>query len=633
MLILSKLKQIMDFMVFIAYNLKLETYLLRDQFCQSPDEVPPSVQDLESLPSVMKEDSSDIPIETQLQDMIKAYSFTKLSASPQVSFHAPYLIQRKLDKEKSGQVGLGRRKSMDLAKSDTILPPENPKPDFTMLPQSDEDGEIIVSAIDANRAFLTTGSKDRADVDYLLDKSRRFLDPYVHQNIAILYSSVCKSMTEPCQPPELQLIEYYRDSDLTLGQYIEDACFNSSMSCSVKGCEKPILLHTRIYTHGNGKMLVTMEEQPCPLEGMEDVILMRSTCHVCGESTPIVPIAPETWKYSFGKYLELTFYQTALSCRADICPHAVTRDHTRFFHWKNLEIEIEHSEIVLFEVLVPPMLLDMKPEVFVKIRQADEDIIRLQITAYFDSVLDRIKHFSLDIVPATRLMQAKEMTAEMTKRCGSEKKFFLQLLQQTCVSAHQTDFIALNTVTKALLDKVASWDAEFNSFARNILQQESRDIRRMTAVQLKKMFTDRDAPEVKPIVALPSELARLELEAEQDATESVDSFLPVLGGSPMLSEVHLHGSPLDIPSYSRNRRHSVMLLRDTMHLENHIHVPRFGTSPTLETPVATISRLEASVLEIQETAPDESLKHPDTPTVTASESQLDIAGEGTQIIR
>ena len=97
-MILSKLKQIVDFMVFIVYNLKLESYLLRDQFYQIPDEEQLPAQDLENLPSVVKQESSDVPIETQLQNMIKAYSVTKLSASPQVTFDAPYLILRKLEK-------------------------------------------------------------------------------------------------------------------------------------------------------------------------------------------------------------------------------------------------------------------------------------------------------------------------------------------------------------------------------------------------------------------------------------------------------------------------------------------------------------------------------------------------------
>jgi 1-phosphatidylinositol-3-phosphate 5-kinase len=35
---------------------------------------------------------------------------------------------------------------------------------------------------------------------------------------------------------------------------------------------------------------------------------MWSWCKICNALTPVTEMGEETWKYSFGKYLELSFY-------------------------------------------------------------------------------------------------------------------------------------------------------------------------------------------------------------------------------------------------------------------------------------------------------------------------------------
>ena len=590
--ILQQIKEILDFMVFVVYSLKLETCLFRDQFSLiSPAILSDSFSSFHSYELNLTAPNSsnsnansnntntsknEITVQSQLQSLVESYSNTILSCSPHIQFPAPYLVLRKLKEEKLG--GNSQKKILS-DESKQVLHENYKFPTHA----TEDDGEIIVSsAIEPSRPLLSTIEKNRADIEYLVDKANKFLNPFVHQNIVVLYSIVCKKAHEPCLASELQLIEYYSDSDLTLGQFIEDLCLNHQSHCLAKGCEIPLGQHCKVYTHGSGRILFTLTEMNCKTKGMEDVILMWSQCKVCHASTPTVPISEESWKYSFGKYLELSFYQPHLVCRADLCPHTISQCHLRFFGWKNLLVTIEYFPIDLFEVSVPSMRLECKSELFIKARQSDANEIRQHITAYFDSILERIKHFSFDILSASKVQICKDIMSEMNKRCNMEKKYLLQYLQQTCVSTDPTDSISLNAVTIALLDKVTAWDNEFNTFVRQHVHPDSRDIRRMTTSQIKRMFVDKDLSDTKSISSSTNvgnePVASLDVEMDvQDSCHVLDPFTLQLGSSPT-TELSLKPSLLDNSVY---HCHSREVDHSSSNSNGLVLLPLLGSSPTL----------------------------------------------------
>ena len=432
--------------------------------------------------------------------------------------------------------------------------------------------ELIISAIDSTRpiSFSSSLEKERADIEYISEKAKLSLDPMAHQNIIVMYSSACSKCAEPCHPPELQLIEYYLESDVTLGQYLEDLCFNENTTCSYKGCEHEQICHTRNYIHEGGGIKVSVKEMFCPNPGMEEIMLMWSACKLCQQSTPILPISDNTWKFSFGKYLELSYYLPNMACRADICPHIITRDHIRQFSWKNMLISIEYIPIQIFEISVPQLDLGIKSEAFVKLRQQDAESVRLQITAYFDSIAERIKKFTYEILPLSKLQTAKEAMNDFSKKCVIEKKFLLQLLQQTCVSTPPTDFIAINNVKKVLVEKTSEWDSDFNSFVRNYVQPETRDFRKITSVQLKKIFdvgkTDREPDDIQSFG---------------------ENNYPLLGSSPKeIGSLHLNSLRYATFFSCKQMRLSIEFMGTIKKLENLIHLPVFGMSPTNETKIS-----------------------------------------------
>jgi 1-phosphatidylinositol-3-phosphate 5-kinase len=68
-----------------------------------------------------------------------------------------------------------------------------------------------------------------------------------------------------------------------------------------------------------------------------DDIIIWNHCKICQKNvTPLYPLSESAYQYSFGKFLETTFYNHQLECRIGDCKHSVHRDHIRCFGYKNI---------------------------------------------------------------------------------------------------------------------------------------------------------------------------------------------------------------------------------------------------------------------------------------------------------
>ncbi|KAI8823387.1 uncharacterized protein EV422DRAFT_611449 [Fimicolochytrium jonesii] len=558
---LAKIKQIADLMAFVVYNLKLETFLFRDQFAMEPptDSEPVDKFLLEGLP----DSAGAVPAvkktadATPLSKAIRPYEEIILSASPHVKFPLPYLLMR-LKEEEQRMLLSNKKQVADKAKQE-------------LAKEGDADNEVreyIRTILDQSSGWLSS-IETRAGINNLLENSSS-LSPFGHQSITVLYSNVCAATSVPCQAPEQHLIEYYRGTDMTLGQYLEELCCNAEYLCPAKLCDRKMLMHFRSYAHGQGRVNVVIEEFASPMQGMEDVILMWSFCKLCNQVTPVVPMSEEAWKYSFGKYLELAYYHAKLGCRADMCPHDIFRDHIRYFALKNLAVRFEYEMIDLLEVVVPPKRLRFVPEIPARLRQQDYELLNEQIVNYYDSLSERIKTFTFDLVPQAKAQSAKDAISDMGKKASSEKKYILQLLQQTLITSAATDTLAFNGTLRVLQEKVVQWDLDFAAFVRRFLQTDTKEIRRSTAAQLKRMFVDGTGVQRSGLAGLPEDTGALAIEMGLNPSSLVLSF-PELGKSPSQSTTPSFGRMMQTrfpdtspgsPQSRINRRMSMKLMKD-----------------------------------------------------------------------
>ncbi|KAI8054171.1 uncharacterized protein B0P05DRAFT_591564 [Gilbertella persicaria] len=541
---LRVIKRLIDFMVFVVNNLKLETSLLLDSFAKNRGSIEVdtgskklpdiSIEDSGTITTSLHEEEDNEPANSHyINGLINLYKNTILSVSQSVNFSPPYLLlvlketedklalihEQKRRKSVSGSSIITNStvvngKEMVLSTSPTKSTFDKQSIDHYHFQRMDND-----ALMDAEYELLTKNQQISRAWDAYIGENPESISPFYHQNIVVLYSSVCTVTTVPCQGPEIRVFSFYRfPSDKTLGQYIMDLCNDAQESCSSFMCDHAMIQHYRSYAHGNARVNVMIERFPCPLPGMSDKLLMWSYCRECNKPTPVLPMSENTWNYSFGKFLEIFFYQKGVHCRADICPHDITQNHVRYFGYMDLTVRFQYDSIDLLEVAVPPMKLFIHSQIQRDMKEAELKSLRLKINKFYQSIIERNKAFPFDLVDPHKLEACKAELQDMSLEAQGEKKDALQLVQNVYATSDPHDTLTINVVRRNLFQVVAHWDAIYTDFVQYYLQPE-RELKKITTNQLRKMFpTD---------IADTSNLNNMGNERTKRATEVTD--LPLLG--------------------------------------------------------------------------------------------------------
>ncbi|KAJ5171991.1 hypothetical protein N7492_004584 [Penicillium capsulatum] len=562
--VLGKVKRITEFMVYVVYNLRLETNLMRDQFVKLPtssfDEQkteacdgekkssPPNVEDETEKGSIVPRSSQtsnddktnvdsdgkalvlneaievpdDVPMATYGEDMLHDHKTKILSASPFVMFETPYLLMRTREMERR-LAYLKRLRDQDDSIEQSTEDKSKPQK-FTlitpeMVHESPHDApskvkEVLRAAHDAeyDRVLYHYHTQKRQWEAYVSGNSTMF-DPYAHQNIVVLYSLVCTTTSVPCSGPDTFVLEFYNEHgddesifepDCTLGQYVEDLCHTAASICTANGCEKHMFEHHRQYVHGDAQLSFLLQPYPSKLRGLQDRVLMWSCCKICGNETQVMPMSENTWKYSFGKYLEVSFWGRNLHARAGVCPHDVQRDHLRYFGFKNVALRIQYDKINLLEVVVPRPRVTWKVDNDLKLRNDSYTRTENRIGRFIMSVQARLKGINVESVVPELLDECRQEIEELLKKVNEDHVSLKRQLQEKYTESHYWEIIPLNEVLRAAQEKVVEWDTTFADFERNYFPSE-KDIKRLATLQLKKIFLDKDATSVASDEALQNQ--------------------------------------------------------------------------------------------------------------------------------
>ena len=202
-------------------------------------------------------------------------------------------------------------------------------------------------------------------------------------------------------------------------------------------------------------------------------------------------MSESTWKYSFGKYLELSFWSTGLQFRADFCPHDLHRDHLRYFGFRNFALRMHYDPIDLLEIVVPRTRITWKVDNDLKLKNDLCTKIEERWNRFMASVKSRTKGINVDGVVPEKVEACNAEVERLTKKAAEEHIALLKMLQEKYMESKYYEVVPLNRAMRAMQEKVAGWDEAFADFDANFFPSE-KDIRRLAALQLKKMFMDRD---------------------------------------------------------------------------------------------------------------------------------------------
>ncbi|KAI8955016.1 hypothetical protein F4801DRAFT_530863 [Xylaria longipes] len=585
---LAKLKHITEFMVYVVYNLKLESCLMRDSLIQLP-----TTEDLSGNPtqqssdengslvgvtevegpshhqrtsSIMTQDEpmtsqasdgtaysttesqggagteehssqpndperklislhetharsshesvvpEDVPMPTFYSDMVAKYETKVLSASPFVKFAQPYLLMNAREQERR-LVHLKRLRDQDIIEERGD--DEKPKPQKfqlikpEMVHQIGQKAprhimEVLHAVHDAeyDKALYNYQTQTRSWENYIQGNLDLF-DPYAHQNIVVLHSVICTETKIPCVEPQLIALGFYdehtdhgnnMDPDCTLGQYIEDVCYGAESTCTANGCDRKMYEHHRTYVHGEARITVFIEPEVNGKSRGES-ITMWSYCKVCKRETREMEMTRFTWKYSFGKYLELSFWSRGTHLVRDEslggwnCPHDHHRDHIRYFGLEDKIVRVHYDPIDLLEIIVPRARITWKVEHDLNMKNEVFAHCQDRWTRFTASVKARLKAIRLDNIVPEKAESCKAEIERLTKKIQEEHTSLIRKLQEKYMNSRYYEVIPFNIVLREMLVKVTEWDAAFAGFEADFLPSD-KDIRRLTMIQLRKMFTD-----------------------------------------------------------------------------------------------------------------------------------------------
>ncbi|OAT14313.1 1-phosphatidylinositol-3-phosphate 5-kinase [Blastomyces gilchristii SLH14081] len=585
--LLMKIKRITEFMVYVVYNLKLETCLMRDEFAKIPSSPPDttstaktsaassmtdgtgqrsdsrttthnyntptssqsaitdgakpaeepvasqgsiSVSDTTTDASSGKNNSNSTTEPAFYEDMVEKHQTKILSASPFVKFMPPYLLMRARELERQ-LAYLKRLRDQDFsteqlnddkAKSQkfVLITPEMIHESLSGAPAKVKEVLHAVHDAEYDRALHNYQTQKRQWETYISGNDNLF-DPYAHQNIVVLHSLVCTTTSVPCAGPDIFALGFYNEhesdrifeADFTLGQYVEELCLSANDVCDVNGCDERMFSHHRQYVHGEAQVTVIVQPHPSKLRGLQDVILMWSCCKICGNETPAIPMSESTWRYSFGKYLELSFWCGNLHARAGVCPHDLHRDHLRYFGFKDVAIRIHYDPINLLEIIVPRPRVTWKVDKDLRLRNEIYMQAEKRLNRFMLSVKARLKSINVNSVIPEMAENCRQEIEALTKRANDEHLALIKQHQELYMNSRYWEIVPLNRVIHGTQEKAVEWDATFAEFERNFFPSE-KDIRRLATLQLKRIFLDKDVS-VTSFASTDETAATTPIEAEE----------------------------------------------------------------------------------------------------------------------
>lgn len=473
-----------------------------------------------SEPVAQPEDEpDDASMPSQYRELIETARTRLISSSPFVKFPEPILLARVQDQERKVEQTKRIRDRYDAFEAEQYQSEkvEESRVEDTARTEIFEmvSTEMISKATPADqskpvRQFLRDihdaqyqmalheyGIKKRQWESFFSISNNNPFNPFSHQNIFVLHSLVSKAISFPCAGPEVLGLSFYAgwgnaelglEEDLTLGQFVEETCASANSVC--KQCSHRMFDHFRQYVHGAGQVSVSVKRFPSKFQNLHNTILMWSTCKICQQETTWIPMSDNTWKYSFGKYLELSFWSTPLKPRAGVCPHDVHKDFVRCFAFQGLAVRIQWDNVELYDVLVPTSTINWEVNAGLELKNQLFTHFQTRLAAFIASIKARLNSINLSTVAPEKSSDAAATLEKLVQRAHSDNEALSQKLQAKYMASKFYEIIPLNRAVRMMDEKAIAWDEAFADFERNFFPSEN-DIRRLATLQLKKLFLDR----------------------------------------------------------------------------------------------------------------------------------------------
>ncbi|KAE8719283.1 Forms aploid and binucleate cells 1c, putative isoform 4 [Hibiscus syriacus] len=319
---LKKVKHVVQYALFAAYHLSLETSFLADEGATLPKmKVKPPI----SVPDKMEDDST---VSVAPNSYPSSTFDAVVDASPQND------ISLSLNPAQGGMESLSEQHDQSHffpSSGGSVLDSYNDdmfaSAGLDMYSEQFQDSKLFTMLPCDNRNFSQSDLQETmaeeeshlGEIQELVKSekidddeasSEYFSAADTHQSILVSFSSRCVLKGTVCERARPLRIKFYGSFDKPLGRYLRDDLFDQASCC--RSCNEQTEAH-------DGKIWMWHRCLKC--------------VHINGipPATRRVVMSDAAWGLSFGKFLELSFSNHATANRVATCGHSLQRDCLRFY--------------------------------------------------------------------------------------------------------------------------------------------------------------------------------------------------------------------------------------------------------------------------------------------------------------
>ncbi|XP_058730684.1 putative 1-phosphatidylinositol-3-phosphate 5-kinase FAB1C [Vicia villosa] len=490
---LKKIKHVVQYAIFAAYHLSLETSFLADEGATLPKMTVKHSTDMRESAiadpdiSVVSNSFSSTMCQSEADDASRAKDSIghdimigdrgSVSGSPdELNFHSyrgtmgDYSVENMLSDPYYNNLTSNLTLESDYlhecseSEADTMSrDPSRVDLQETML-QEERECEVVDS------------TKDKINEDEF--SGEYFSAAEAHQNILVYFSSHCVSKGTLCERTRLLRIKFYGSFDKPLGRYLHNSLFDQTYRC--QSCKEPAEAHVLCFTHQQGNLTINVRRLPSvKLPGESDgKIWMWHRCLRCPyvdgvpPATQRVVMSKSAWGLSFGKFLELSFSNHATANRVATCGHSLQRDCLRFYGFGSMVVFFRYSPIDVLSVHLPPSVLEFGYIQEKWIRKVAGELFSKVETLYVEisNVLEQLETKVSSPGVGNELSNAQDIhnhILDLKNTLLREKMDYHTLLKSADVTAEPgnmtLDILELNRLRRSLLIGSHVWDHQLST--------------------------------------------------------------------------------------------------------------------------------------------------------------------------
>ncbi|KAG6736171.1 hypothetical protein POTOM_061102 [Populus tomentosa] len=381
---LKKVKHVVQYGVFAAYHLALETSFLADEGASLP-ELPlntPITVALPDKPSSIERSISTVPGFTIAAN--EKPQGLQSSNEPQRSYSAPSatlvstIIGSSVDNapaadcpsSQSSESTSSRFNSTEFLSAVPYTEKAVSSSYHTFVEKTKMDSGASLVAEIAAADHLTASGFGSSDGVAMNSYFNEVITTQPHSSeVSSAQQDSRRNLEEP-EPLKEEFPPSPSDHLSILVSLSSGVCGRGQSSYSCRSCEMPSEAHVHCYTHRQGTLTISVKKLPeILLPGEQDgKIWMWHRCLRCPRingfppATRRVVMSDAAWGLSFGKFLELSFSNHAAASRVASCGHSLHRDCLRFYGFGQMVACFRYASINVLSVYLPPSRVDFSFE-------------------------------------------------------------------------------------------------------------------------------------------------------------------------------------------------------------------------------------------------------------------------------